>query len=391
MTSTYPDNPPQLGGIPTLDDAQYPNQQYPNQQSSSNETANAQSAKDSFASSAQSALNSVTNHPVTQDVKNTVSNGPVGQSVQNQYANTASEFQNLANSRTRPSEKTATGQQLTHYHSMFYNLLSWENPRATAIAFTLNVALIFAARYLDAVRYFLKLTFMVLGATGSAEVLGKTVFSNGFVSQLRPRQYYTLPKEAIDRVLDDFHELLNFFVIESQRILFAENVAKTVAAALSALTAFLLYKIVPFWGLSLIGTSVLYLVPLVYVNNRETIDDLLRQSSDVMGKQAHQIKQVAGHHTTRASEQVKAYAGDASNKAQSYMGSAKQRVNSATQNVTQHNGPTSGSRNTSSSYNTSDFPSAPQTNITDSVRSTAADVNQSAGQTFKGRDEPLLA
>lgn len=39
--------------------------------------------------------------------------GPVGQTVKQGYANTASDFQNLANSRQRPDEKTATGQQLT--------------------------------------------------------------------------------------------------------------------------------------------------------------------------------------------------------------------------------------------------------------------------------------
>ena len=59
-------------------------------------------------------------------------------------------------------------------------------------------------------------------------MLGKVLFSSGFTSQVRPRKYYTLPKETVDQVLEDIHELLNFFVIEFQRILFAENVYLTI-------------------------------------------------------------------------------------------------------------------------------------------------------------------
>ena len=68
----------------------------------------------------------------------------------------------------------------------------------------------------------------MLTATATAEVIGKLVFNSGFTSQLRPRKYYVLPKETVDQALDDVHELLNFFVIEFQRILFVENVANTI-------------------------------------------------------------------------------------------------------------------------------------------------------------------
>lgn len=65
---------------------------------------------------------------------------------------------------------------------------------------------------------------MALGVTIAAEVAGKAILSNGFATQLRPRRYYTVPKETLDAVIGDVHELINFFVIEAQRILFAENI-----------------------------------------------------------------------------------------------------------------------------------------------------------------------
>lgn len=55
--------------------------------------------------------------------------GPVAQNVKDQTAKTSAEFSNLANARQTPSQVAATGQPLTHYHSFFSELLSWNNPR----------------------------------------------------------------------------------------------------------------------------------------------------------------------------------------------------------------------------------------------------------------------
>jgi hypothetical protein len=155
----------------------------------------------------------------------------VVENVEDQHVKTKAELSNLAASRTTPPTTTASGQQLTHYHSFFSSLLSWENPRASGIAFASVVALIFAARYLDILRYTFKLTWMTLGITVLAEAAGKTVLGSGLTSQFRPRKYYTIPKATLDAVISDLHELINFFVIESQRIVFVENVF--VSAAVS--------------------------------------------------------------------------------------------------------------------------------------------------------------
>ncbi|KAL8775574.1 MAG: hypothetical protein Q9209_000070, partial [Squamulea sp. 1 TL-2023] len=58
-------------------------------------------------------MNSVQNHPTTQNLRDTVSNGPVAENVRNQSAKASSEFRNLTDSRTAPNQSTATGQPLT--------------------------------------------------------------------------------------------------------------------------------------------------------------------------------------------------------------------------------------------------------------------------------------
>jgi hypothetical protein len=72
---------------------------------------------------------------------------------------------------------------------------------------------------------------MVLGITIAAEVVGKALLNNGFATQLRPRKYYTIPRETLTAYIGDVHELINFFVIEAQRVLFAENVYASAAVS----------------------------------------------------------------------------------------------------------------------------------------------------------------
>lgn len=71
---------------------------------------------------AQSAANTIQNHPATQSVKDTVGNGPVADHVKDQHAKTTSEFRNLADSRTTPEQSTATGQPLTRKSNILVSM-----------------------------------------------------------------------------------------------------------------------------------------------------------------------------------------------------------------------------------------------------------------------------
>jgi hypothetical protein len=188
---------------------------------------------------AANTMNSIQNSQTVQNI----ANGPVADKARLEAANTKNEFSNLAAARQTPDSKTATGQNLTHYHSLFYSLLSWENPRATAISFATAVTGILLARFVPLERYVLKAIFTVLGVTSAAELLGHFVLGEGLATKMRPRKYYTIPRETLESITGDVEELINFFVIEFQRILFAENVWATIAvsrefplSAFSALT-----------------------------------------------------------------------------------------------------------------------------------------------------------
>ena len=131
---------------------------------------------------ATNTMNSIQNSQTVQNL----ANGPVADKARTEAANTRNEFSNLAASRQTPSVQTATGQNLTHYHSLFYSLLSWENPRATAISFATIVSAILIVRFIPVERFVLKAIFTVLGVTSAAELVGHFVHAvDGEVDALR--------------------------------------------------------------------------------------------------------------------------------------------------------------------------------------------------------------
>ncbi|TLD24137.1 hypothetical protein PspLS_06846 [Pyricularia sp. CBS 133598] len=299
-----------------------------------------------------------------------VANGPVAQNVKDQSAKTSAELNNLAASRQTPTQPAATGQPLTHYHSFFSELLSWNNPRASGIAYASIVTFIFAVRYLDVIRWSLKLSGYVLATTVAAEVVGKAILGTGFASQLRPRRYYTVSRETLESMTGDVHELLNFFCIESQRILFAENVSVSAVACVGALISYWLVKIVPYWGLALMTTTLAFVAPLIYKTNKEMIDEHLKQVSSIVESQTNQLKEVAGKHTAQATELTKQYMGDYTAKAQSLLRGRSPETVSKT--------PAAPAAPAPADELTHDFPSAPTTDI-------------KTTEPIKDEKEPLLA
>ncbi|KKK13491.1 cwl1 [Aspergillus rambellii] len=277
--------------------------------------------------------------------------------IKSEVSRTEQESHDLKNSRVVPSTTTATGQPLTYYHSLLYSLLSWEEPRATAASFASVVAFIFAARYLPLLRWFFKFLYVALGFTAALEIGGRIVLSQGLASSFRPRKYYTIPKETIEAVLEDFEQLVDFVLIEFQRILFAENVIHTVAAFSAAFTAYWLIKFLSFWGLSLLAVTIAYLGPLVYINNREIIDAQIENAQAIVSSQAHQLKDLAGEHTSHATDVVKQYVGGYSSKAQEYIGHRR----SASPEMTKAPSPVIKQEPEAESLiTTTDFPEAPK-------------------------------
>jgi hypothetical protein len=80
--------------------------------------------------------------------------------------------------------------------------------------------------------------------------------------------------------------------------------------------------------MSLIATTVVYLGPLIYIQNKEVIDSHLERAGTMASQQATQIKDLAAQHTGNAAKTVQAYAGEYTNKAQETINQYRGRASS---------------------------------------------------------------
>jgi hypothetical protein len=146
--------------------------------------------------------------------------------------------------------------------------------------------------------------------------------------------------------------------------------------------SYYLIKIVPFWGLTLISASVLFLSPLIYKTNKELIDHHVKNASNVINQQTEQVKQLASHHAARATETTKQYVGEYSAKAQEIIGSRSRSVSptvtkaepAATKDVP--------------AYKSEDFPAAPKEEFKSAPNTESA---ASGPRDLNNEEEPLIA
>jgi len=332
-------------------------------------------------------------YPNTGSLRDAVTKGPVVDNFKAEASKTSSEFRDLKNARVTPSTTTDNGQPLTPYHSLLYSLLSWQQPRATAVSYATVIGFIFAARYLPLLRWAFKFLYMSLGLTAAVEIAGRVILKQGIASSFRPRRYYTIPQETHEAILEDFSQLLDFFLIEFQRILFAENVVHTVAAFTAAFSGYWLVRFVPLWGLAVIAVTVVYLGPLGYISNREIIDEQIANIQEIISSQTNQLKDLAGERTSHATGVMKQYVGEYSHKAQEYIGRrsaspemTKAPTSAKTEPVFE---PTSIKPEPVSepTIKTEDFPEAPK--IAPIVQSVESD--EPAAAATEKEKEPLLA
>src|SRR5271156_2389034 len=94
----------------------------------------------------------------------------------------------------------------------------------------------------------------------------------------------------------------------------------------AALVSYYLVKILPLWGMALLSTCVIFLTPLLYIKNKEFIDEHITHAHEVVSTQAAQVRDLTAEHTSKGLESVKAYTGDYAAKASELVGSARQKI-----------------------------------------------------------------
>jgi hypothetical protein len=94
-------------------------------------------------------------------------------------------------------------------------------------------------------------------------------------------------------------------------------------ACVAAFISYYLVKLVPYWGLAVIGTTLAFFLPLVYTSNQEVIDQHIKNASETINAQTAQVRSVAQQQAGQLSAMGKQYAGDYTSKVQEMLGGHK--------------------------------------------------------------------
>lgn len=134
--------------------------------------------------------------------------------------------------------------------------------------------------------------------------------------------------------------------------------------------------------------TIAYLGPLIYISNREVIDEQIAQVQEIVNAQASHAKELANQQTARATGLVKQYANDYSSKANEYIGSRR----SASPEVSKAPAPVKSEPVSPPKFQTADFPAAPKTEpVAAAPEPVAAATEPEAVASTEIKQEPLLA
>ena len=94
---------------------------------------------------------------------------------------------------------------------------------------------------------------------------------------------------------------------------------------MAAFSSYWLVKFLPLWTLALLGVTVAYFGPLVYISNKEFVDEQIGTVKDLIDAQTAQVREMAESQTAHATGVVKQYVSDYRAKAHDYVVSTRSR------------------------------------------------------------------
>jgi hypothetical protein len=151
---------------------------------------------------------------------------------------------------------------LAHQESL-YKYVSWEDPFRTLGSYIALVSLLVGAHYMPLTRWALKAGAYTSGAIWVAEFASRSFGRDTFLSRLRPKPYKKVPEPVLDATLKDIHDFIQYCAVQSQRVLYGEDLKKTFAIFLGFTTMYWLIGAASPFALSLLGLTSLYIAPLV--------------------------------------------------------------------------------------------------------------------------------
>ncbi|KAI0441571.1 hypothetical protein F4803DRAFT_551938 [Xylaria telfairii] len=220
-------------------------------------------------------------------------------------------------------EKGPLKKAMAHSDSL-YKYISWEDPVRTLASYFGLLTLLYGIHYLRCTQLLLKMGATALGVVSFTSLVSHST-KNNFIARMRP-EYKEVPESTLNATLSDIHDLVQYLVLEAQKIMYGEDVGKTFGAFVSFTTLFWLIKILSPFNLEILGLSSIYIIPLLFSpGGREMAQNAKSRAREL----AHTTAESAGV----AVRDGKAKATDLSNKTQQAAGDLTSRTQQTASNI----------------------------------------------------------
>ena len=128
--------------------------------------------------------------------------------------------------------------------------MQWEDPIRTLCSYIGSLSILLGAHYLPLTQLALKAGAITFGGTSVSrlhdlfgrtyndsdlpvvtvtEFASRSFGSNAFLGRLRPKEYKKVPESTLNAILKDIHDLIQYSVEQSQRVVFGQDLHKTFA------------------------------------------------------------------------------------------------------------------------------------------------------------------
>ncbi|KAG8356120.1 hypothetical protein FVEN_g5897 [Fusarium venenatum] len=212
----------------------------------------------------------------------------------------------------------------TAYKDSLYKYINWEDPIRTFGSYLSALSVLFGAHYLPLTQLVVKTGAVILGIISLTEFVSRQFGPNTFLFRLRPKKYKKVPEPTLDATLRDIHDFIQYAVVQSQKIIYGEDLGKTFAAFLSFTSVFWLMKVASPFLLAVLSLTSLYIAPLINSpQGRAVAQDATARGKELANEAAEKGKTLAEDSKFRAAE--------LSSKARETSGGVQQHVGNLTQ------------------------------------------------------------